>query len=384
MLAIGLNLSSYRIYIAELLKSRENLIIRKMVKVEVPPDSIVNGEIYNPEVLAGNLKGIWKKYKIPDRKVFIGIANQKVIAKEIKIPVVNDEEISNSIQYQINDFIPIPRNNIIYDYYVIEKGENYSRIMLVGAMKSMINDVASSFKRAGLLAQAIDLNCFALYRTMNHIYNFEKNEESSQHVTFCVVNIGLEISIIEMIQDNNFKYPRFTSTSIRSFINEIYKEIKKDNEYCEQVISEFDCKFLIIKKNKSAKKEETKNSPDKSGGKMDKKTDKSNTGANIEKNKIAGVIKRIADLFIEEIKISIEHFLQENPKSKVGKIILTGEYIKNIDKYIEQEIEYKVELLNISDYFSLKHLKGNTGSSESLKYILDPLAIGMALRGLNQ
>src|SRR4030066_379158 len=313
MLAIGLNLSSYRIYIVELLKSRENLIIRKMVKAEVPSSSIIKGEIHNPEVLAGNLKEIWKKYKIPDRKVFIGIANQKVIAKEIKIPVVNDEEIHNSIKYQINDFIPIPKNNIIYDYYVIEKGEGYSRIMLVGAMKSMIDDVVSSFKRAGLLAQAIDLNCFALYRTMNHIYNFEKN-----------------------------------------------------------------------KKNKSVKKEETKNSPDKSGGKTDSKTDKNNTGINIDKDKIAGIMKRIADRFVEEIKLSIEHFLQESPKSRVGKIILTGEYIKNIDRYIEQEIEYKVELLNISDYFSLKHLKDSAGSSEGLKYILDPLAIGMALRGLNQ
>ena len=368
----------------ELLKSRNNLIISKMVKAEVPSDSIIKGEVNNPEVLAGNLKEIWKKYKIPDRKVFIGIANQKVIAKEIKIPVVNDEEISNSIQYQINDFIPIPRNNIIYDYYVIEKGEDYSRIMLVGTMKSMIDDVVSSFKSAGLIAQAIDLNCFALYRTINHIYNFEKNKKNSQPGTFCVVNIGLETSIIEMIQDNNLKYPRFTSTSIRSFIDEIYKEIKKDNKYCEQVISGFDCNSLIIKKNKSSKKEETKNSPDKSGGKTDKKTDKNNAGVNIDKNKIAGIIKRIADRFVEEIKLSIEHFLQENPKSRIGKIILTGEYIKNIDRYIEQEIEYKVELLNISDYFSLKYLKGNAGSSEGLKYILDPLAIGMALRGLNR
>jgi len=112
-------------------------------------------------------------------------------------------------------------------------------------MKSMINDVIFSLKSAGLIALAIDLNCFALYRTINYIYNFEKNKKNSQLGTFCVVNIGLEMTIIEIIQDNNLKYPRFTSTSIRSFIDEIYKEIKKDNIYCEQVISGFDCKSLI-------------------------------------------------------------------------------------------------------------------------------------------
>jgi len=46
MLAIGLNLSSYRIYIMELLKSRKNLIIRKMVKVEVPTSYIIKGEVH--------------------------------------------------------------------------------------------------------------------------------------------------------------------------------------------------------------------------------------------------------------------------------------------------------------------------------------------------
>jgi predicted RNA-binding protein with RPS1 domain len=66
-------------------------------------------------------------------------------------------------------------------------------------------------------------------------------------------------------------------------------------------------------------------------------------------------------------------------------VILTGEYIKNIEKYIEQEINYKVEILNIADHFSLKYLKNNPKyKGKNLNYLLDPLAIGMALRGLNK
>lgn len=386
MLAIGLNLSSSVINIVELLKTRKNIVVRKMVRAEVPSDSIIKGEIQKPDILAGNLKEIWRKYKISDRKVFIGIANQKVIAKEVKIPVIDDAEISSSIQYQISDFIPIPRNNIIYDYYVVEKGEDHSRIMLVGAMKSMIDDVVFSFKNAGLLAQAIDLNCFALFRTVNYIYGngeIEKNEKIKKADTFCVVNLGTEMSIIEMIQDNNLKYPRFTSISVQSFIDEIYKEIKEDNKYCKDIISGFDFKNLMTKKNTAAtKKIENKDSQTKPKLKTNKKTDKDDE---IENKNITGIIKKMADLFIGEIGLSIEHFMQENPKSRIEKIVLTGEYIKNIDKYIEQELQYKVELLNIMDSFSLKYLK-DTGDydNKDLNYILDPLAIGMALRGLNQ
>src|SRR4030042_861171 len=387
MLAVGINLSSYRIYVVELLKSGKSFIIRKMIRYEAPSNSIVKGEIQDSTIVAGSLKDIWRKYKLSDRKVFIGIANQKVIAKEVKIPVVDDTEIRNSINYQINDFIPIPKNNIIYDYYIVEKEENFSKLMLVGTLKSMIDDVVKSFKNAGLIAQAIDLNCFALYRTINYISSVEKNIKIKKPDTFCAVYLGREMSIIEMIQNNDLKYPRFTSTSITSFIDRIYKEVKKDNKYCEEIISKFDFKSLFIKKTvkEEVKKEDTKDSSVKSREKDDKKLIKNNIESTVDSKDIIEIMKDTADHLIEEIKLSIEHFLQENSKYKIGKIILTGEYIKNIDKYIEQEIEYKVELLNIADYFSLQYLvKDSEYKGKDLNYLLDPLAIGMALRGLDK
>lgn len=388
MLSIGLNLSSNRIYAIELLKSGKNHVIRKMVRSELPPGCIIKGEIQDTDVLSRGLKDIWRKYRISDRKVFIGISNQKVIAKEIKIPVINDSEIDNSIKFQINDFIPIAKNNIIYDYYVVEKGEDYSKLMLVGAMKSMIDDVVKSFKGAGLLAQAIDLNCFSLYRTVDYINSLEKNNKNELSGAYCVVNLGLEMSILEMIQDDNLKYPRFTSNSIKDFIEGISKETKKDNKYSEGIISKFDFESLLINRTASTeevKKEETNNLSEKVPEKEDrglKEDDIHDSGDSID---IGKIMKDTADQIIEEIKLSIEHFLQENPRSKVEKVILTGEYIKNIDKYIEQEINHKVEILNIADHFSLKYLKNNPEyKGKDLNYLLDPLAIGMALRGLNK
>ncbi|MDD5622077.1 MAG: pilus assembly protein PilM [Actinomycetota bacterium] len=375
MLSVGLNLSSNRVYIIELLKSGKNHAIRKMIRSDLPGGCTERGEIQDTDILAGSLKDIWRKYRISDRKVFIGISNQKVIAKEIKIPVTDDTEIDNSIKFQINDFIPIAKNNIVYDYYIVEKGEDYSRLMLVGAMKSMINDVAKSFKGAGLLAQAIDLNCFSLYRIVDYIGSFEKKTRSEIPGAYCVVNLGLEMSILEMIQDDNLKYPRFTSTSIRNFIESISKEIKKDNKYYEKIISKFDFKSLLVNKKTGTGK--VKEEDQKS-----KKDNNRNSEDNLDMTKI---MKDNADKIIEEIKLSVEYFLQENPKYKVKKVILTGEYIKNIDKYIEQEINYKVEMLNIADYFSLKYLKNNPEyKDKDLNYLLDPLAIGMALRGLNK
>ncbi len=384
MSAVGLNLSSFRISVVDLIKGRKDHIIKNLVIDEVPANAVEKGELKDPSVLAASLKDIWRKYKISDRKVFIGIANQKVIAKEVQIPVLDDAEINNSIKYQISDFIPIPKNNIIYDYYVVEKGENSSKLMLVGTLKSMINDIVKSFKDAGLFAQVIDLNCFAFYRTLDYIYGLEKNKNSKDLSSFCAVNLGTDISIFEIIQANEMRYPRFSSSSIRSFIEKIYK-INKDDDYCRKVVSEFDFKQLITtEKNKvKPKKESSKSSSDESKKNENKKPEEGDDTTAVDNEKITKIMKDAADQFIYEIRLSIENFLQENPKFKIEKIILSGEYIKNIEKYIEREINYKVELLNIADYFEVNYIKRNpVFKSKDLNHIIDPLAIGMALRGL--
>ena len=386
MSAVGLNLSSSRISVIDLMKGRKDHIIKTLVIDEVPASAVEKGELKDPDAFAAGLKDIWRKYKIPEKKVFIGIANQKVIAKEVQIPVLDDEEINNSIKYQISDFIPIPKNNIIYDYYVVEKGENASKLMLVGTLKSMINDIVKSFKDAGLFAQAIDLNCFAFYRTLDHIYSLEANKNSKDLSSFCAVNLGSDISIFEIIQANELRYPRFSSSSVSSFIEKIHK-IKQDDKYCRKVISEFDFKQLITPGSKKVKpkKESSKSSLDEPKKKEDEKPDKGASAAAVDSEKIAKIMKDAADQFIYKIRLSIENFLQENPKFKIDKIILSGQYIKNIEKYIEQEMNYKVELLNIADYFSLKNIKNNPlFRNMDLNHVIDPLAIGMALRGLIQ
>lgn len=388
MSAVGLNLSSFQISLIELIKARKDFIIKNLVIDEIPAEAIEKGEIKDAAILTTGLKDIWKKHKISDRKVFIGIANQKVIAKEVQIPVLDENEINNSIKYQISDFIPIPKNNIIYDYYIVEKSENASKLMLVGTLKSMINDIAKSFKDAGLFAQVIDLNCFALYRTLDHIYGLEKNKGGKELSSFCAVNLGSDISIFEIIQANELRYPRFTSSSIRSFIDKIYK-INQNEEYCRKVVTEFDFRQLLGTEIKDDKRKSKKESDGKSteaeekgsGKKPEKKEEKDV----IDDAQIARIMKDAADQFIYEIRLSIENFLQENPKFKIEKIILSGHYIKNIEKYIEREINYKVELMNISDYFSLNYIRRNPlFKDKDLNHIIDPIAAGMALRGLSK
>ena len=391
MISVGLDISSKNITIVEVLQTRKGIAIKNAIDFEIPQDSIKNGELQDPVVLAKRLKEAWRKYKFSGRNVLVGLSNLKAIVKEVELPLVDDTEISNSLKYQINDFIPIPKDNILYDYYVMEKQKSSSKIMLVGAMKSMVMNVIEAVKGAGLISQAIDLNCFSLFRTLDYVYNFSKNKKS-----LCAVNIGQDISIIEIIENDNLKFPRFLSNSISSFTSNIERITGEDADLSSEIINNFDFSNLIkgsnvIKKAKGPAKldtdnntEKTKTSREESSPPKEKKVESAEdkTKKAISDEKIIEIINNTADSLINEIKMSIEHYIQENSRIKIEKIVLTGENLNNFESYIKQETNYKVEKLDCSGSFTLDNLKKNPAyNSMDLSKVLNPLAIGMAIRG---
>jgi len=258
MQAIGLDLSSNKISVVELVKTRRGLFIRNAGIDEIEAHSIARGEVQDPVVLSTGLKNIWKKFKISGVKVYVGVSNQKVIVKEIQIPVTEEKEIDNSIKYQINDFMPVPKNNIIYDYYVMEKGDGFSKIMLVGAVKDMISNVVDALRNARLVPLAIDLNCFALYRIVDYVYGFGEIKKKKDSLSYCVVHLGLEISIVEIIKDGTLKYPRFIAISIKTFIDNLSKKLKKNADYCEKLVKNFDFSSLLEDEYKENSTKKTK------------------------------------------------------------------------------------------------------------------------------
>lgn len=396
MLSIGIDISSNNITAVELLNSRREMMIKTAANFEISAESIKRGELQEPAILSNALREAWKKYRISGRNVFIGLSNLKAIIKEVELPLTVREEINNSLKYQINDFIPIPKDNILYDYYIMEKTESSSKIMLVGAMKSMVMNVIDAIKGAGLIAQAIDLNCFSLFRTLETVYDLANNKK-----TFCAVNIGREISIIEIVENDILKFPRLLSNSASTFIENIEKAAVLDPELSKNIIYDFDFDSLLKTSVNINEHGPGSDLPGNAGENMENKSDMAAMEETLNKagtvqSKSADKTKDMpgsaiidktmgdtADNIIDEIKMSIEHYQQENPESKIERIVISGENIKNIEKYIEEKTNYKVERLDISNKFSMGLIDKNAiYNNIDRNQILNPLAIGMALRGM--
>ncbi len=371
MSVIGMDISSNRIAVAEIAKKRNSFAVLNAAVFELPYQVIEMGEIKDSKVVSRAVKEIWKHYRFGGRKVLVGLSNPKVIIKEIQLPVTGESDIKSSIELQINDLVPIERNNLTYDYYVSEKNKEYSRIMIAGAAKNMIDSIIESLRDVKICAAAVDLNCFSLYRVINHICGFKKPKDQDEKTAYCMVNIGKDISIINMVTEDGLKFPRFSNISTLAFVGSVSAKLELDYSATEQMLDSFDFSQAIdIKFDRTIESEPKPIGPVKP--------------ADSQQMDASMAFKEAGNLIIEEINRSIDYFINRYPSYNLQKIFISGDAFNNFGKFIETEMDYKVEQINIEDHFSLDRLKKKDFYKNKPLGLLGnqlTLAIGMGLRG---
>jgi type IV pilus assembly protein PilM len=420
MFEIGLDISSNRISAVECFKTNKGIFIKNAGIIDIEPHAITAGELVDSIVLIDGLKNLWKNFKFQKKEVNLGLANTKLVIKEVELPVTDDKEIENAIKYQIEDYLPISKDNLIFDFYVIEKTEGSSKVMIVGALKNMINNYIEAVQSAGLVINSIDLNCFAFFRAVNYVYNFRNLKLLESGKSFCLVYFGNEISIIEFADENEIRYPRFLNVSINNYIENLSHKLKATNEELLKIIKEFDFEKLLIKdyKKKADSRDQQKGIDN--GAKI-KKTEIEDPGLNTyeefekkvieekimtnsdqpaggsnadvlnlndtEENfpEIRDSLRVSANQLVNEVSRSIDHFLQENRNIKIEKILISGERLNNLDGYIGKNLKLSVERIDISKLMPADFTKKNLlFKPDDLSDISSRLVIGsgLALRGI--
>lgn len=421
MFEVGLDLSSYKISAVEFYKNRSEIMLKNAGIIDIESHAIAGGELVDSIVLINGLKELWKNFKFQKKEVNLGLSGIKLIVKEIELPVTEEKDIEKAIKYQISDYIPISKDNLTFDFYVIEKKATSSKVMIIGAKKHMVDNFVEAVQAAGLKINSVDLNCFAFYRAVNFLYNFKNLSPQETRGSFCLVYFGEEVSIIEFTDASEVRYPRFINSSLTSFAETLNKKFNLPDAELIRKIREFDFGTLLykeIKKKKIEKKvsgaentflsENNINAETKNGTESDEELkkiieEKINMSLNQLRSEdkdseekfdnvedeiltdVSGSLKVSANQLVNEIIRSKDHFLQENRNFKIKKILISGENLINLDRYIEKNVKIPVERIDVSKTIDVDALKKTSlFKPEGMNDFSGRLIIsaGLALRGI--
>ncbi len=169
---IGLDIGSSAVRAVQVSASRRgHASVDRVGEVALPPGAIREGAIEQPDVVAGALKALWSRHKLRGRRVALGVASQQVVVRQVDLPWMPERELRASLRFTAQDYIPISVDDALLDIHPLEEvvndeGQRLARVLLVAAHRHLVDELLAVVKRARLEPVVIDLEPFAILRSL--------------------------------------------------------------------------------------------------------------------------------------------------------------------------------------------------------------------------
>lgn len=229
---IGLDIGSSYIKIVHLKDKRGSYVLEGFEIIPLPPELIVEGSIIDSLRLVDSIKEIVKTAKIRAKNTVIGIAGHaSVIIRRIMLPEMTEEELSESIKFEAEQYVPFDVEDVNIDFQILGPREEPGQmdVMLVAVKKDVINEYTSVVKDAGLNPVIVDVNAFALGNM------YEVNYEIEPDRNVALVNIGANTINLNILKGDNSVFTRDSSIGSSIHTESLQKDFGINYEAAERV-----------------------------------------------------------------------------------------------------------------------------------------------------
>jgi type IV pilus assembly protein PilM len=168
---LALDIGASAITAIQLTGSGNRVKLRRYFEAPLPDGLVVDGEIVDADLFGRELKNFVHKNGLRGHATQVGVSNQKVIIRNIEMPEMTEAEMIGALEYQAQDYIPIPVEDAVLDFQVLghmadAEGQPKQQVLLVAAQRGMIDTLLSSLKIAGLKVSGVDASSLALVRAL--------------------------------------------------------------------------------------------------------------------------------------------------------------------------------------------------------------------------
>ena len=203
--AIGVNIGTTSVRAAAVSVSGGKLKLDHFGQVPLPVGAVLDGEVVGTAAVAEALKQLWKAAGIRSKKVILGVSNQRVLVRQVELPVMDPAERRASLRFQVADLVPMGVEESVLDFIVLEEADRAGvpihRGLLVAAAQDSILGAISAATQAGLETVQVDLTPFASLRSVA-VAGRELMADGAE----AVIDIGARVTTI-VVHENGV--PRF-------------------------------------------------------------------------------------------------------------------------------------------------------------------------------
>src|SRR5687768_3652521 len=219
---IGLDIGTRAVRVAEV-EPGPRPVLRAFGQVDLPAGAVENGEVVDVDVVAEAIRRVWKETGLRGRTARVGVATSRLVVRTIDLPAVPDEELAGSLEFQVQDYIPIPLDQAILDFHVLERvdgedGEPVVRILLAAAPRETVNALLAAVDAAGITAIGVDLLPLALIRGLRPVAGEPGSAEA-------IVSVGANVTTVVIHEAGLPKVVRIVAAGGDAVTEDVLSEV---------------------------------------------------------------------------------------------------------------------------------------------------------------
>ncbi len=247
------------------------------------------------------------------RGVLLSVPGQQVFSRFVKLPPVSRDKIHQMVQFEAQQNVPFPINEVVWDHQFLGSGVGTIDVMLAAMKAELIEQIVDAVVKAGLRPELVDVAPLAIYNAVRYSYT---------ELPSCtlVIDIGARSTDLIFIEEN-----RIFNRSIPVGGNVITQQIAK----------EFDLPFA------EAEKLKKQHAFVGLGGAYE-------APASQVADKVSKTVRSVMTRLHTEITRSINFYRTQQSGGAPGLALLTGgsSIITYTDTFLKEKLQIDVDYFN--------------------------------------
>ncbi|OGD87221.1 hypothetical protein A2870_03680 [Candidatus Curtissbacteria bacterium RIFCSPHIGHO2_01_FULL_41_11] len=271
--------------------------------VPTPAGGVQSESTVDLDKISESIKTAVGNAKIESDKCAVSLVESQVVTRLIQLPNLTDKELSAAINWEAEQYVPLPIKDVTLQYKLINRPQNATDkmdVLLIAAPKRIVQKYLNIAKGAGLHADVIETESTALARALTR---------ASDPATI-IVSMGALSTELIIAQAGNVLFTR----SIASGGFNLTRAIMAEFNLPQQQAEDYKHTYGILE--------------DKLSG------------------KVAAILKPILDIIISEILKAVEYSRSHVANSQVVRVVICGggAFLPGLSEFLVERTSLEVSL----------------------------------------
>jgi len=300
----GLDIGSHNIKIAQVKKAKDKYQLVAFGSTPSTTKGLFSEAESDLSALAEIIKRLHRDAGIKTKNVATALPQDQVFTRIITFPSLSESELESALQWEAEQYIPLPLSEVILTHELISKAKENSKenieLLLAAAPKSLVEKTIKVLKMAGLNPVSIEMEIISMARSLI----------APDHEQVLLVDFGAKATDLAIVENGKIVFVYSVSTAGEALTRALSLELGLESSQSE--------------------------------------TYKKSYGVDAEKleGKVSAALKPILNTIVTEIKKALQ-FYQEKGKN-AQRIVLSGggAALPEINTFLAKELNLEVQMGN--------------------------------------